>query len=187
MISFFFRNKKLVKKNNVKKQYYNDLKEEFYITEMKKSFQLIDKKYIKKYFINSNFKDNLILIVSLTDDHFKEIEIEFKVNFSNENISVNFCKDTNLNKLKLKKDKKYLHIKCRKEAFLNIIHNKEPWEDLVIGFQCNIYRKPNEYNVNFWHHFSNKYITNKNVRMSSECYKCPSLFQSLSNQLKAIN
>ena len=184
---FFFKDKKLVKKNNIKNKFYNDLKEEFYIHKMKFFFHKIDKKYIKKYFVDSNFKDNLILIVSLTNDTFKKVEIEFKVNFSNDNIVTNFCKGSDLDKLKLEKNKRYLHIKCRKEVFLNVIHNKQPWEDLVIGFQCNIYRKPNEYNANFWHHFSNKYITNKNVRMSSECYKCPSLFQNLSNQLKVIN
>ncbi len=184
---FYFKNKKLIKKNNIKNPFYKDLTDETYINYTKKKFEQIDKKYIKKYFIESEFKDNLILIVSLTDDKYKKIETEFNVNFSNEKIEINFCKNTNLDEQKLKKDKKYLHIKCRKEAFLNVIHNKEPWEDLVIGFQCKIHRKPNEYNANFWHHFSNKYITSRNVRMSSECYQCPSLFQTLSNQLKALN
>ena len=55
---------------------------------------------------------------------------------------------------------------------MNTIYNKEPWEDLSIGFQCKILRFPNEYNVKFWFHFTNNYITEKNIRFSSDCSKC---------------
>ena len=55
------------------------------------------------------------------------------------------------------------------------MYNKLPWEDLTIGFQCKIMRNPNEYNFYFWHHFTNIYITDKNVRISSPCSSCTKL------------
>jgi CMP-N-acetylneuraminate monooxygenase len=70
---------------------------------------------------------------------------------------------------------------------LNTIYNKEPWEDLSIGFQCKIERNPNEYNTKFWYHFTNKYITNKNIRFSSPCYSCDSINQIMDSQLLSIN
>ena len=74
-----------------------------------------------------------------------------------------------------KSKNKILILKIRKESFLNTIYNKLPWEDLSIGFQCKILRYPNEYNAKFWHHFTNIYITDKNVRVSSKCNSCVKL------------
>ena len=62
--------------------------------------------------------------------------------------------------------------KIRKESFLNTLYNKLPWEDLLIGFQCKVLRNPNVYNVYFWNHFTNKYITSKHVRVNSDCNSC---------------
>ena len=67
---------------------------------------------------------------------------------------------------------KILILKIRKESFLNTVYNKLPWEDLLIGFQCKVLRNPNVYNVYFWNHFTNKYITSKHVRVNSDCNSC---------------
>ena len=62
-------------------------------------------------------------------------------------------------------------------AFLNTIYNKEPWEDLSIGFQSKIIRYPNQYNLKFWYYFTNEYITQKKVRSFTECQNCEKITQ----------
>ena len=60
-----------------------------------------------------------------------------------------------------------------------VLSNKLPWEDLLIGFQCRILRKPNIYNSNFWQHFTNKYIDKVNFRYNNPCGSCETLFQQV--------
>lgn len=85
----------------------------------------------------------------------------------------------------LKKDPnlKKLVLKVRKESFLNTIYNKLPWEDLSIEFQCKVLRNLNFYNVNFWHHFTNTYVTFINVRSVTDCASCESLHHFFDNQI----
>ena len=78
------------------------------------------------------------------------------------NFDIDFSKLDKNDKLRI------LYLNIRKESFLNTIYSKLPWEDLVIGFQCKILRSPNIYNVNFWHHFTNKYVTSKRIRIASK-------------------
>ena len=52
-------------------------------------------------------------------------------------------------------------ITTQAESLANIIKNMDSWENLVIGFECMVYRIPNVYNVKFWHHFSNIYVKDK--------------------------
>ena len=40
-------------------------------------------------------------------------------------------------------------MKVRNRSLNIVLTNKLPWEDLLIGFQCRIMRKPNIYNANF--------------------------------------
>ena len=184
---FYFQNNVLIKKDTNKNKLYNDINPESYLKEFKLNFNKIDRNYIKKYFLESKFNDNLLLIISLTDDSFKKVELEFIVDFSKKKINFTFSKNFKIKKIHKIKNQKYLHIKCRKESFLSVIYSKEPWEDLSIGFQCKILRHPNEYNYKFWYYFTNIYITDKNIRMSSNCNNCDFLIQSLSNQIKNIN
>ena len=44
-----------------------------------------------------------------------------------------------------------IELKIRKESFLEVIKEKLPWEDLLIGFQTRIRRLPDVYNSNFWY------------------------------------
>ena len=68
-----------------------------------------------------------------------------------------------------------------------IIANKLPWEDLLIGFQCRINRKPNIYNNDFWQYFSNKYIDKVNFRYENPCDSCEVLFQKFINEINIKN
>ena len=76
-----------------------------------------------------------------------------------------------------------MYLKIRKEAFLNTIYNKRSWEDISIGFQNRQFRKPNKYNSDFWYHFSNKYVSKKFVKSTTDCSSCISLNQDIQNIL----
>ena len=117
----------------------------------------------------------MTLYIALTDDNFASLNIYYKIDFSDKKIL--FDKLLNFNETDIFKNpkNKILFLKVRKESFLNTLYNKLPWEDLSIGFQCKVLRKPNEYNVEFWHHFTNIYITDKNVRASTKCNSCVKL------------
>lgn len=170
--TFIFENNILKNSKNVRIKKYNDLSENEYLKYYKNEFNKFDNNYIKNYFINSKYKDNLILYLVITDDDFKKVGNIYKVDFSNNNIKFTFLRSFNKNILKKKNKKKILVLKIRKESFLNTIYNKLPWEDLSIGFQCKVYRNPNEYNAKFWHFFTNIYITDINIRLISDCNSC---------------
>ncbi len=183
---YFFSGNKLIKSKSKSAEYFEDLRPEKYLDSYKKNFNKIDINFIKKYFENSFFKDNLILIISLVDDKFSNSKLDFKVDFTND--KPKFVKLENFSgKIKSFNGTKQLYIKCRLESFLNTIYNKEPWEDLSIGFQCKISRIPNEYNYKFWHYFTNNYITSKNVRFSSDCNNCDKLNQHIDKQINIKN
>ena len=173
-----FNGNKLVSRNNVNQQHYKDLNENEYLKFFKKEYDQVDNKYLENYFLNSKFKDNLILYISLTDDDFKSIKLNYLIDFSGDDIIFkNIKKISEKDILENKNTKKILMLKVRKESFLNTIYNKLPWEDLLIGFQCKVIRNPNVYNVNFWYHFTNKYITSKYVRAKTNCNSCMSLIE----------
>ena len=181
--SYTFNGIELVSKKNIDCEMSDDLKPEKYLEYYKKEFDKIDENYLKNYFQNSNFQDNLLLYICLTDDNFKKINKNYLINFSNKKIE--FIKIFKFSKSLLKKNPniRKLVLKIRKESFLNTIYNKLPWEDLSIGFQCKIFRDPNIYNASFWHHFTNIYTTPQNVRSVTECASCESLSHFFDNQI----
>ncbi len=168
----------IIKKNN--KSEKNEIKN--YITSTKKIFSELSIDYIKNYFINSGFKENLLLYVIPTNDNFKFLEYGYLIDFSGDKV---LFKSTNsktiFNKFNknIKSDKKHLLIKVRKESLNMVLSNKLPWEDLLIGFQCRITRKPNIYNARFWQHFTNNYIDKVNFRYKNPCGSCEILFQKV--------
>ena len=171
--NYLFTGNKLTEKSKINKKYFKDIDENEYLKYFKKEYNSIDKKFLKNYFENSNFKENLNLFISLTDDNFKPLGLFYSIKFSVNKI--NFKELSSFSEkeiLKTKNMSKILILKIRKESFLNTVYNKLPWEDLLIGFQCKVLRNPNVYNVYFWNHFTNKYITSKHVRVNSDCNSC---------------
>ncbi|MDC0481020.1 MBL fold metallo-hydrolase [Candidatus Pelagibacter sp.] len=176
----FNGNKLIYKKNKIVKE-TKDLIPEKYLEYFKKEYKKIDEDYIKEYFLKSNFKDNLLLFICLTDDNFKLLNKNYLIDFSKKKIL--FSKTSKYSKNFLNGNSKFkkLVLKIRRESFLNTIYNKLPWEDLSIGFQCKILRNPNLYNANFWHHFTNVYITSTNVRSVTNCTSCENLNHYVDN------
>jgi len=180
---FYFVKGKLTKKNVNTSKFFKDIPPEKYFEFYKNNYKDIDIKYFEKYFKESRYKDNLVLIVSLVNDDFSISELDFSVDFSNKESIFKVLLNFNEKKISNIKNKRVLFLKCRKESFLNTIYNKAPWEDLSIGFQCRVLRFPNMYNFNFWYHFTNKYITDKHIRFSSDCSKCEKINQYFDKNL----
>lgn len=154
---------------------------EIYIKEFKKNNQEIHKDEIVKYFENSGYIDKLVLNLVISNDDFSIVEKNIVVDFSTQRPKVFFRVDKDF--LNSYEDKKKLLIKIRKEAFVNTLKNKLPWDDLLIGFQVRISRNPDIYNNNFWFYFSNIYIGEKYIRQSInniDCNICEKFSQSLS-------
>ena len=179
--------KEIFLKQNIQQPLYKFDKKyvDKYIKKMKANYKVSteNEKYAFEYFKNSNFKANIYLFIILTDDNFNQNKYGFFVNFCKKNIIVRKSSSKNLfEKFKKKNNKSdinYLMIKVREDSFFNTIINKLPWEDLLIGFQCKINRKPNIYNNDFWYHFTNLYIDNVNFRFQNPCNQCDRLLQSI--------
>lgn len=162
----FSKKKKVIKKKlNIEKVKYTNINRyTSYIIGKSKylyKYNRKNEKIIIDYFKKSNFRSNINLLIVLTDDTFKKNKLGFFIDFSKKKILIKKLKDIDIRKFLSQNDKEItrkLLIKVREESFINTILNKLPWEDLLIGFQCRIRRRPNIYNNDFWYHFSNVYI-----------------------------
>ena len=164
----------------MKKKSFKDATKLQYLNDFKKQNSKIDFRLIENYFLKSGFNDNLILIISLTDDLFKNNSLQFYVVFGNK---INVKKINKISEVIKNKQKKILHLKIRKEAFINCIRNGKSWEDLLIGFQVKVSRDPNIFKSEFWHYFSNKSVSKKRVKSLSKCNGCEVITQKLYSEI----
>lgn len=172
---FIFKNNKLYKVKS--KNSGNIIIKQVSIEKNLKDFKVsnpIDKKLITDYFHNSGFIDNLYLKINLVDDLFRKDKLIFFVIFEKET-KVLFKRSLSKN---YTSNLKYLNLKIRSESFMHVIKNKLPWEDLLIGFQCKVFRKPNIYNVDFWNYFTFIYINGHHSRSSYNCRNTCALIDS---------
>mgnify|MGYP001240713617 CR=1 FL=1 len=174
---FEFSNEILISEKKIVKKHYLDKNQDKYLKEFKENNSTIDKKFIEDYFKNSQYQDDLVLLVSLTDNTFKRGKLKFYVSFEKE-IKFKIIKKFQ----NIKKNfptKKILYLKIREEAFIDCIKNAKSWEDLLIGFQVRVHRVPNIFNSKFWNHFSNIYVSKKRVKVISSCNNCDVITQKL--------
>ena len=115
--NYKFYGNKLIEEKNINIENTKDIKPERYLEYYKKEFAEIDENYIQKYFVNSGFKDNLLLYVCLTDDNFNLLNNNYLINFSNNTII--FKKISKFKKSFLKENVKLkkLILKIRKRKF----------------------------------------------------------------------
>lgn len=174
---FEFYQNKLISCHKIRKKYFLDKSNNEYLKDYKKNNSQIDIKFIKDYFEKSEYRDELVLIISLTDSFFKKSEFQFYVSFEKK---LRFGIIKKINNLKKKfPTKRILHLKIRKESFIDCITNAKSWEDLLIGFQAKVYRSPNVFNSQFWNYFSNVYVSKKRVKVTSRCNSCDVISQEL--------
>lgn len=115
------------------------------------------------YFESAQFQDNLIVYLIPTNDAFDLIEGEVatRVDFRGTKPSVHqMPSDVLFREFEEAEGDgtRHLLIKARKDALWPVIRDRLPWEDISIGFQCRIDRKPDVYNSDFWFHFTNVHI-----------------------------
>jgi CMP-N-acetylneuraminate monooxygenase len=143
---------------------YIDKKVDDYLSDFRQVCEEEFTRILTAYFEGSDYKDNLELDLIATDESFSQRYERFNINFNEQKISyIDEKIETEDLKIKaLSNGNRFLQIKVRREELIGIILNRRPWEDLSIGFQCRVYRKPNVYNSEFWYYFTNVYI-GKNV------------------------
>jgi len=157
--AFLFYGNEIKEINNIERcNSYSEDPASFYDKEF--SYINLSDEFVKDFFKKSNFKDNLKVYFELTNDDFTQINRYIYIDFSDD-IIVNFdefdwksIKDLHVSNNKTR----LLHIQVREDSFSWVLKNNMPFEDLSIGFQCRIDRKPDIYNIKFWDHFTNVYI-----------------------------
>ncbi|SDG85440.1 MBL fold metallo-hydrolase [Chitinophaga filiformis] len=147
---------------------------EFYIDKLKEEYQY-DADAIIAYFKESNYSGKQIIEIIPTDDNFEQIvggivyadfyKKEFRVITEKELVTE-------------EPGYRVMQLKVRPEAFMCVVENYLPWEDFSIGFQMRVTRMPNEYESDFWYHFTNNYIGKRHFRYSSFCGACTVIEQN---------
>lgn len=117
---------------------------------------------VRDYFSASNFRDDLIVYLIPTGDDFvpSTEHAGIRIDFGGERVLA----ETHPSQLLLEEfagaedDGRRLElIKVRIDSLWRVVTDRLPLENLSIGFQCRIDRKPNIYNSAFWHYFTNVY------------------------------
>lgn len=159
---FKFEGSTLVEQLKNDKPDRQDLSVDEYLSQVEVVDDQVLSAAVKTYFEKSAYKDDLVIDLICTDDHFEQNLLQFGVDFSGDApVLLTQDKLANIEALVLAADKRYLQIKVRRNELYDVIKNAKPWEDLSIGFQCRIYRQPDVYNSEFWFHFTNVYISSK--------------------------
>lgn len=129
-----------------------------YLNKQKKRLELFDVHKVADYFCQSEFQDELFVYLSLTDDGFNPVGEGLYIDFSASPIRYDTVSSAELEKrfhsLSELGGKHHLLIKARKDSLWNIVYYGLPLEELSIGFQCRINRKPDQYNAAFWKHYT---------------------------------
>ena len=121
-----------------------------------------DSRVIRDYFLRLSFRDELIVYLVPTDDDFKPVaEHEgIRIDFRGEHVLAETHPGCALlEEFTAAEPNGYrlLLIKARMDSLWHMVANRLPLEELSIGFQCRIDRKPNIYNAAFWYYFTNVY------------------------------
>jgi len=113
------------------------------------------------YFEHSEFQDDLILYVLPTDQSFVPQGEGVRVDFSGPKPVVELRAPDALQAEYQSAEPgplRRLEIRARREPLAHVVREQLAWEELSIGFQCRVHRKPDLYNAHFWFHFTNRYI-----------------------------
>jgi CMP-N-acetylneuraminate monooxygenase len=146
----------------------------FYIQNLKEDFVYNPEKVIT-YLMNSQYHRNQIIQIIPTNDNFMTCNGE--IVFADFNLGV-FKTIQESELIDKKEGYRVMQLKIRSEVIMCIIENYLPWEDMSIGFQMRVSRIPDEYESDFWFHFTNNYIAIENFRYSSYCGACTIINQN---------
>jgi CMP-N-acetylneuraminate monooxygenase len=158
----------IISKKNINVTYLQKEDTSFYIEKYKEEY-VYDSSVLISYLKKSQFYNNQILQIIPTNDSFDEMVDEVVyADFKNQ-----IYKTINSDDIIDSKDEfRVMKLFVRKEIIACVVENKLPWEDFSIGFQMRVLRTPNEYESEFWYHFTNVYINSEHFRYSSYCGSC---------------
>jgi CMP-N-acetylneuraminate monooxygenase len=161
-----------------------------YLEQHRLAFGGVMPETIVEYFEESGFRDDFRLLLVLTDGDFGPLGIAFDIDFSGDRpvvttISAADAETRFRNYKPVEGSRRVKLIKVRAESLGYVISNMMPWEDLSIGFQCRIVRKPDVYNADFWYHFTNSYVGSEHRRSTTRCDGCTKIIQGLDSHLLA--
>ncbi len=129
-----------------------------YLSAQRDLLKYFDLEKVAEYFSQSEFKDVLIVYLVLTDDHYEPQGKSLRLDFSTQPISHTVVDSAALlaefNEVEHLDGKRHLLIKARTDSLWQIVYFGRPLEELTLGFQCRINRKPDQYNASFWKHYT---------------------------------
>lgn len=129
-----------------------------YLAQQKSELQHFDIHHVARYFSQSEFHDALIVYLVLTDDAFAPDGDALRIDFSTLPMQYDVVDGTALlaefAALEDVGGKHHLLLKARKDSMWHIVYHGRPLEEISIGFQCRIDRKPDQYNAAFWKHYT---------------------------------
>jgi len=159
-----------------------------YIQRHRIAFPALLPSKIIEFFEGSAFRDDLCLIVIPSGDDFRPLGASVRVDFSHEcPRAVELSADEALRLYDDWPSKGGKRIECicvRAESLSQVISNRMPFEDLLIGFQCRVKRKPDIYNSDFWYHFSSVYVGQEHLRGSERCDGCARIIHGINRALE---
>ena len=113
---------------------------------------------VADYFCQSEFKDALIVYLVMTDDDYVPEGQSLRIDFSTDPILYRVVDGAALleefNALTELDGYHHMLLKTRTDSMWQIVYYGRPLEELSIGFQCRIDRKPDQYNAAFWQHYT---------------------------------
>jgi CMP-N-acetylneuraminate monooxygenase len=113
---------------------------------------------IADYFLQSEFRDALIVYLVLTDDDYVPNGESLRLDFSGTPMRYDVVDGAALlakfNALGELNGMHHLMVKARRDSLWRLVREGRPLEELTLGFQCRIDRKPDQYNAAFWKHYT---------------------------------
>jgi hypothetical protein len=118
---------------------------------------------VGEQYIKSDFYDNLTVLFLPSDENIslpvsKGLAIDFSTQSRSFELIDSKNLETNEKALKVLEESSLNHVeilRVRASSFAGAMLNGEPLENLSIGFQIRMFRRPNLYNYSFWNHFTN--------------------------------
>lgn len=129
-----------------------------YLARQRAPLKHFDFEQLAHYFSQSEFRDAMILYLVLTDDDFMPVGDSLRFDFSRVPIRHQRVEGKALleefHALGDLGGYHHLLIKARKDSMWHMVYYGRPIEELTIGFQCRIDRKPDQHNAEFWQHYT---------------------------------
>jgi len=129
-----------------------------YVGAQKELLKKFDIHKVADYFCQSEFRDKLILYLALTDDDYIPLDDGLKIDFFTNPVAYEVSASKTLvdqfNEIGDLAGMHHLLIKARKDSLWHIVYYGLPLEELSLGFQCRIDRKPDQHNADFWKHYT---------------------------------